>query len=87
MATIHKHIKWFFFDLGNNYFVDHIDFQTKVIRLKDDKEYFMINFKLYDNINYKTSVTDFINFTSQKYNIDISQMNNYDISQMNNYDI
>jgi hypothetical protein len=82
MATTHKHIKWFFFDLGNNYFVDYIDFQSKVIRLKDDKEYFMINFKLYDNINYKTNVVDFINFTSQKYNIDVSQMNNYDINKL-----
>jgi hypothetical protein len=80
--TKQKNIKWFFFDLGNNYFIDYIDFQSKVIRLKDDKEYFMINFRLYDNINYKTKVSDLINFTSEKYNIELSQMNNYDINKL-----
>ena len=42
---------------------------SKVIRLKDDKEYFMINFKLYDNPNedsiffglYNTDDIDLLN--------------------------
>jgi hypothetical protein len=82
MTATHKHIKWFFFDLGNNYFIDYMDFESKVIQLKDSKEYFMINFKLYDNIKYKTNVDDLLKYTLNKYNIDITQIDKYDINKL-----
>lgn len=65
----YKHIKWLILDFGNNYFINNIDFNNWVIKLNDNKKYFMVNFYVYDNLNYKTSFNDYKTYVINKLNI------------------
>ena len=65
----HKSIKWLVLDFGNNNFVKNINFSNWVIRLKDNKEYFMVNFNVYDNLDYKTCYNDYISYITTKLNV------------------
>lgn len=46
-------------DFGCNYFTDYIDFYNKVITLKDNKSFTLLNFQIYDKSIYKTCVKEY----------------------------
>ena len=72
----HKTIKWLVLDFGNNSFIRNINFDNWVIKLKDNKEYFMVNFNVYDNLDYKTCYNDYVSYITSRLNISNSNNKN-----------
>ena len=68
-------------DFGNNYVTEYFDFDNRIIKLKDGKICGLINFTLYDNIVYNTSISDY-----KKFNEVVEDKSNlYSLDNTTNY--